>query len=163
MRGVVGLIALALGLSGCVGAPRGPSAFEVARQKLIAEKRACAERFETKLVLRARCLTEAEDRTITAHVPYLDLFRLHQATRLALAEKQEKKQITEAEARLQLARMDAQIVSEAHRRESGERIARAQEFAASAALESNDVRPYEVNTPRPPVTCTTYGAMTTCR
>jgi hypothetical protein len=98
---------------------------------------------------RAKCLNDADDRIVR---PLFgangDLLNLRQATRLSLAEKVDQKRMSEAEAQLEFAKMNSEIVSEEQRRINANRSVGAQEAAAAAASS--------------PVTCTRFGKTTTC-
>jgi hypothetical protein len=83
----------------------------------------------------AQCQTEAENQYFGAlkNSAYGDLLTLKQAKRAEIASRLQSGQITKAQADVELASLNSQLVSEAQRRQATNRIAAAQESAAAAA------------------------------
>jgi hypothetical protein len=133
-------------LGGCIQAARHREVME----SIDTAKNACrAQTFRTK-VENARCINDAE-RKMGAIYPNQDLLNYRLAARIAISEKVDRKQISEAEAELEFARISADIGSQEATRSTGRRIANAQAEAASAASEIAR-----------PKTCNTYMGTTTC-
>lgn len=92
----------------------------------------CAGRQFSTMVAWAECANAAElPLRGTAVAP--DLFDLRAAARLALAEKVDRKQITMAEAKLQFAGINSQVVGAQQGRNTSASIAASQARAAAAA------------------------------
>jgi hypothetical protein len=81
-------------------------------------------------VQRVKCENAALD-IMRSSLGHDDLFNLHHATALLIAERFQNGAITAAEAEQQIALLRSQIVSEADRRDEGEKASRS---ASSAAL-----------------------------
>ena len=106
-------------LTGCVAVPQSTVGRDDAQQReqeLATARQMCGQRYGSQWAARARCVNDAENRTIKAVFPYPDLYARRQALRIQLAEKQERNELTEEEARQQFTAADAQIQREAARR-----------------------------------------------
>jgi hypothetical protein len=136
---LVVLAAVALATVGCV------SRQAQLEKQIAAEKDVCrSQTFATKVAF-ARCINAAEQK-LSAVYDKPDLLQLRLASRIAIAEKQDKGQLTDAQAELEFAQVGAQIgTQEASRNSSAEMAA-----AASAS-----VRPRAVN-------CSRFGNNVTC-
>lgn len=146
MKSVVLSILVAVGLSGCIAAQQRQ---EVMKEVEAAKAECRAQTFKTR-VANARCINDAEAK-LSAIYPNPDLLNLRLAARLAISEKIDRKQITEAEGELEFARISAEIGSQESSRMTSRQIAAAQMQAASAAAEIAR-----------PKTCNTYMGTTTC-
>ncbi len=146
MRNLWILAPILLALAGCGATARNSHLTQLA-QSVVAAKEACkAEKFATQ-VQRAECMNRAEQpMSGVAMAP--DLFAVRTSTRIALAEKVDKKQITEAEADAQFALVNSQTIGAQQSRANSAAIAAAQTSAAIAASS--------------PVTCNRIGNTTTC-
>lgn len=134
------VIGLAAALTGCVSARQA----EV-RQKVEAGRVECsAQNFKTKTEL-ARCINEAE-RLIGTVYHHPDLLNLRMASRLAIAERQDRGELTQAQADLEFAKLGAEITSQEQGRNNSAQMA-----AAASAMA----------TPRM-TTCNRYGNTVTC-
>ncbi|WP_175361106.1 hypothetical protein [Bradyrhizobium sp. STM 3843] len=115
-------------------------------------------------VARNKCLYEAA-KIMRPYVPYPDLFDKSWATVAVIAEELDAKKITRAQADLQIAQTNSEIMSEAQRRELGNRSVVAQESAAaaqeSAAAAAQSQATAAWMAPRS-VTCNRMGNTTTC-
>lgn len=143
------VVASALLLSGC----------GLARQQELAERRAaimaqagaaieqCNQQFrkgvQATAMARARCLNAAAEPTVDFYAG-ADLARLFFASRLAVAERYQAGQITEAQAEEETARRFAEMGDHASRRNLAARSVAAQEAAAA------------------PVSCVRTGNITSC-
>lgn len=126
MKRLVGVALVGFWLTGCVAGAQstaGKDDVQKREQELAAARQSCAQRYGSRWSARARCVNEAEDRTVRAGFPYPDLYARRQALRLRLAEKQERNELTEEEARQQFTEADAQIQREATRRRATARVA----------------------------------------
>lgn len=127
--------------------------FQVAQAELPGALQECIDRHKRGEIktfsARATCMTDTENRIAR---PVLktggDLLTLRQATRASLAEKVDRKAISEADAQLEMAKVTTEIVSEDQKRTNANRAINAQEAAVAAA--------------NSPVTCSRYGRTVTC-
>ena len=144
-------VALGAGMIGCVSAPPGPSFAQIVT-RIIEEGRAeCAAKKHRNRTEQAKCYNAAEMRM--SELVDADLVNVRFATRLALAAKVDKGQMTEAESDLAFAQTISQLTSQLSARTTGRQIARAQTAAAIAAAYP----------PTPsPTTCTFIGNTMTC-
>lgn len=126
MKKLFGVLVVGFGLAGCVMGPQstvGKDDVQQREQELAAARQACGQRYGSRWSARARCVNEAENRTLKAGFPYPDLYARRQALRVELAEKQERNELTEEEARRQFMQADAQIQREAKRRQAAGQVA----------------------------------------
>ncbi|WP_103873871.1 hypothetical protein [Bosea lathyri] len=136
---LVVLAAVAMAMAGCVSRQA-----EVQKQ-IAADKEICrSQTFPTKVAF-ARCINSAEQK-MSAVYDKPDLLQLRLASRLAIAEKQDKGQISDAQAELEFAQVGAQIGTQEATRNSNAEMASAASAAAS---------------PRR-VTCSRIGNSVTC-
>lgn len=140
MRPLV-ILAVAASLSGCIAAARNREA----RAEVEAAKAACRTQTFTSRVESAKCFNAAEMKFASVY-PNPDLLQLRLATRLAISEKIDKGQMTEAEGELEFARVGAQIGSQEQQRSTSAQMADAASQMAS---------------PRR-TTCTRYGNTVSC-
>jgi hypothetical protein len=139
--GVALLVLLSLGVGGCVTGQSG-----LARQTEAATA-ACRAQALTSYVARAKCLNDAANiARPTSRNP--DLFDLETASRLEIAIRVDKKEITPEQGALEYAKLEAQLTSEAQSRNLANRSVAAQEQVANAASA--------------PVTCIHSGSVTNC-
>lgn len=124
MRAVV-VLGCAMLLAGCVSS-RDKAAISAAEAG-VAD---CKAKTFRSAVERARCLNAAAEIAAPAVGDSADLFRVAQNTRLVLAERVDRGQITQAEADLQMSQTMAGLVSEDNRRATAQRSAAAQEALA---------------------------------
>ena len=121
-------IGLVLVLGGCVSVADQVSADVDARRS------ACrAQTFRTS-VERARCHNAAEARL--GEVWGADLAAVRWQTRLVIAEKTDRKQLTDAEAELEFAKVNADLTAQATRRMQAQQLVEAQYEAAMAQRRS---------------------------
>ncbi|BAQ43965.1 hypothetical protein [Methylobacterium aquaticum] len=105
---------------------------EAATSSLQAAKVKCdATPFRTS-VERARCANTAEETFLVPVFPDSDLVRLKMAARMSLAEKVDARQISQADADLEMARVTSQGVAETERRFNQRRSIAAQENLAAS-------------------------------
>lgn len=137
------VIGLAAALAGCAQAR-----INEANEQMEKEKAICRARPKTTHMALARCINDAEERGfLTSRISSGgDLVRVRLATRLALAEKQDKGQMTEAEAELEFARVNSGLTSTDQQRRNS---------AVTADAISS------MATPRS-TTCTRIGNSVTC-
>jgi len=83
---------------------------------------------------RARCKNEAHE-LVRQHIPFPDLMDTMNAQRLAIAEREQRGQISEAQAAAEFARVNSAAVSEEQRRLAANQVARAQTLSAIAQSE----------------------------
>lgn len=138
MKRVV-FVSVSIVLGGCGIAQR-----EEAKRNASDGIAACRAQTWPNAVARAKCINEAETPIRGALRTGQDLFDLRQATRLVLAEKIDRKEMTEAEANLEFAKATSQLVSADNQRSLATRSVAAQERAAA------------------PVSCTRFGSTVTC-
>lgn len=117
-------VGLVLALGGCVSVADQVSA------EIEARREACRQQTFRTNVERARCHNAAEARL--GEVWGADLAAVRSQTRLVIAEKTDRKQLTEAEAELEFAKANAALTSEAMRRRQMQQSAEAQYEAAMA-------------------------------
>lgn len=147
-----GLI-LSLPACGLARQAEAQSKFDAAKAELPSALQSCIDRHKRgelkKFVDRASCMNDAENRIAR---PALqsggDLLTLRQATRTSLAEKVDKKAISETDAQLEMAKLMTEIVSEDQKRNTASRAVLAQEAAVAAATA--------------PRTCSRFGRSVTC-
>ena len=131
MRKLVAAVLASVPLVGCAGLQQAlfKSKFDAASAQLQAEGQACAAKRASGAIKtnadQARCLNEAEDRTIR---PLLhgDLISLRQAYRVSLATKVDRKLLSMAEAERQFVRATSKIVAKAQARNSTSQLVAAQ-------------------------------------
>jgi hypothetical protein len=165
---IIGLLA-AIGLTGCGAAQQAEFAQRAAsaHAQLTAEAARCPK--QDQPLARARCINDAEDRTIRHSYPYADLFQLTQAYRVALASRVQAKQLSQEDAELQFASINSQITAEAARRDA-ERLrtgaqlaaAQAQHTAAMGNLWAGLAALQQSTQPRAAVHCVRAGNTVTC-
>jgi hypothetical protein len=117
-------VGLALALGGC---------FSVADQvsaEIETRREACRQQTFRTNVERARCHNAAEARL--GEVWGADLAAVRSQTRLVIADKTDRKQLTEAEAELEFAKANYTLTTEAMRRRQAQQSAEAQYEAAMA-------------------------------
>lgn len=129
-------------LAGCASdaGPPPPNRYEIAMSAFDAASADCQRNYPTKTATQLRrnfeCIAAAENAHIRPVHPYSDLLDQKQFTRMALVSKVERRQMTGEEAAAELAKSNAEIMGEFHRRMDRDRAARAQEAAALAAIYS---------------------------
>jgi len=134
------VIGLAAALSGCAAAQQ-----RQVLEDVEASKAACrSQTFKTKVEF-ARCINGAEQKLAAIYNKH-DLLQLRLASRLAIAEKQDKGQISDAQAELEFAQINASIGSQESSRDTSAQMA-----AAATAMA----------TPRM-TTCSRIGNSVTC-
>lgn len=119
------IVGVAASLGGCVSAKQ-----QAAVDKISTARAECATNYKGRYVEMANCMTNAENTIVRAIYPYADLLNATQAHRLMIAEKTDKRELTEAEANFQLAQFTAQMGSEATRRQQGQQAVAAKRAAA---------------------------------
>lgn len=139
MRRIVLLAAVVLTVAGCRSSARNQ---ELAAS-VDAARAACNAQPYTTAVDRARCMNEAEAPLRGAVIPP-DLFDVRTTNRLMLAEKVDRKELTQAEADARFAGLNSQLVGTQQSRNNAAAV-------AAAARSAND-----------PVSCTKIGNTTTC-
>lgn len=162
------IIGVAVALGGCAAAKQ-----QAAVAKISTARAECTSKHQGRYVETAICMTNAENAIVRPVYPYADLLNATQAHRLMIAEKTDKRELTEAEANFQLTQFTAQMGSEASRRQQGQQaVAAAQSQAwsnlaiAGAAMARPVPTPtYVVQAPAipRPVTCRSFGNTTTCQ
>ena len=121
-------VVVGLALAGCVSTRQ-------VKQDVDAAKDACrAQTFATKVAL-ARCINSAEMK-LSAVYDKTDLLQLRLASRLAIAEKQDRGEISDAQAELEFAQVNAQIGTQEASRNSNARIAAAASEMATPRVQS---------------------------
>ena len=126
MKRLIGAAATGLWLAGCVAGPQGTAGkadIQQRQQELAAARQACAQRYGHRWTARARCVNEAEDRTLKAEIQYPDLYARNQALRVEIAAKQERHELTEEEAQRRFTEAYAELQSEGARRQTAGRVA----------------------------------------
>lgn len=124
--GAVAVLAFALG--GCL------SIADQISKEVETKRAACRQQtFPTK-VERAQCHNAAEARL--GEVLGADLAAVRRQSRLVIAEKQDRKELTEAEAELEFAKITVDLTSQATRRTQDQQLAEAQYEAARAQRRS---------------------------
>lgn len=139
MRSVLTLGLFAVSLTGCGLAQR-----QEAMNNATRGVDACRAQTWPNAVAKAKCMNEAEMPLRATLRTGQDLFDLRQASRVVLAEKIGRKELTEAEANLEFAKITSQAVAADSQRSLASRSVRAQERAAA------------------PVSCTRFGSTVTC-
>jgi hypothetical protein len=141
------ILACAFSLASCVST--GPSREQVSAAYAANNEanQQCRAQFKLRVPLTS-CMNEAANRLVRPYYPFPDLFDVLLATRMSLAEKQDAGQITEADAQLEFAKVNSQLLSEGNRRIDQQRMNQLQ----SEALVRSSI----------PITCTTFGNMTNC-
>lgn len=91
--------------------------------------------------------------------PYMDLVQLYNAYRLAVAEKVDEGEITEAEGNLMMAEIRQKIASEEYNRNYQKSVKWSNAFKEF----SNTVSSYQSSTLRTPITCYQTGNVITCQ
>lgn len=134
------VVGVALALGGCLAAR-----MEQVGQEVDADKAICRAQNFTKKVQLSQCLNNAEQRFVGVY-PYPDLLQLRAATRLALSEKQDRGEISQAQAELEFAQVITQITAQEQSRAANAQMANAATMMAM---------------PRR-TTCTRYGNTVTC-
>src|SRR5689334_10949757 len=81
---------------------------EAAKAYVAAEEECTRQSFRTR-VEKVRCVNEAESRIKRPLIPYPELLDVKLATRMAIAEKVDRAQMTEAEGVLEMSKAFAQI------------------------------------------------------
>lgn len=146
MKQVVIALGVGVVLSGCIQQARMREVVEAVE----AAKASCrAQTFKTR-VENAQCINDAERRFASVY-PNPDLLNLRLASRMAIAERQDRGLLSPAEAELEFAKISAEIGTQETSRQTGRQIANAQSQAAAAASEIAR-----------PKTCYTYMGTTTC-
>lgn len=150
MRVLFVLAGLAVGLGGCVSAQDERN--QAIRASVERDGAACdtlnsAGKFKTRTEY-AKCLNAAEAPLVQTMPRYSDLLNVKMATRLSIADRVDRGEITSAQAQLESAQTVSSLVGELERRSLNQRAVAAQEEAASAAYK--------------PVTCNRFGYSVTC-
>lgn len=117
-------MALAFALSGCVRL-----ADQISKEAET-KRAACQQQSFRTNVEKAQCLNTAEARL--GEVWGADLAVVHRQSRLVIAERQDRKELTDAEAELELAKVNVELTSQAARRRQERQLAEAQYEAAAA-------------------------------
>lgn len=156
------LVTLAvLGLAGCQTYAQ--------RTELNAKMVAAAETCRTmpgSMTDRTRCLNDVENTYWRASYPYPDLMSLRHSTRVSIASRLDRREITKEQADVEFDRTAAEIQSEVVRRQTAIAGAQAQQSAASsAALIALGTGMMMATPPTPPApgilspsfNCTTYN------
>lgn len=137
-----------VGLTALCGCASGPSPEETARRDAISrEIGACISTFPYG-VKRSRCLNAIDERYVKPGFPFPDLLALLDTSRVAIAERYERKEITEAEAQALYARVRSEAEGEFAKRRGQQ--------------ESLDMQRAALIMSSRPVTCTSFGATTNC-
>lgn len=117
------VVAIGLALSGC-----GLALQRQVQEDVEAAKAACRSQTFPNRVANARCINAAEEK-LAAVYSNRDLLQLRLASRLAIAEKQDKGLISDAQAELEFAQINTQIGSQ-----EASRVANAQMAAAATQM-----------------------------
>jgi hypothetical protein len=149
MKNIYVAIALAAGVAGCQSAASQKQAeISAAADRAVAECN--ARQFRTAMA-RAQCLNDAERPRLQIAGDFSDLVNVKFATRTALAEAVDKGQMTQAQADLEMAKANSNLMSSGRQRINQDRQIAAQEEVASA-----------VSAPPRAVTCNRFGNSVTC-
>jgi hypothetical protein len=159
------ILLIAFGLAGCVTAQQEQQAAAQARQAAIdasnqqyaADVALCKTLFsesDKDAVARAKCLADADQKSLPFR-RYPDLVSLQTAKRTELAERRAAGKITFAQATLEMSQLQAQVMSEEHRRDNSNRSVVAQQQAATAAT----IGAINAGAPR---SCTRIGNTVNC-
>lgn len=143
MRLVLALSAAAV-LMGC-GASRQQEAID----QMEANKAACRSAPRTTFVALARCINAAEQYGFAQSPISPDLVSVRLATRLSIAERQDRGQLTESEAELEFAKAVSDLVGTAQQRMNNATAANAQASAAASARMSAINQSFQQPTFRP--------------
>ena len=136
------MMGLAVALAGCAQAR-----LNAASEEMEKDKAACRSSPRTTHMNLARCINAAEEKAYrNSGISGGDLVSVRLATRMAIAEKQDKGQMTEAEAELEFARANSGLVSTDQQRRNS---------AVTADAISSMAEPRST-------TCTRYGNSVTC-
>jgi hypothetical protein len=125
---LVAALVPALALGGCL------STADRISKEAEAKRAVCRQQTFPTNVERARCHNSADARL--GEVWGSDLAAVRHQARLVIAERQDRKELTEAEAELEFAKINAQLTSQATRRAQDRRLAEAQYEAAQAQRRS---------------------------
>ena len=125
----MGLLVLATSLLwGCVAMkPAWQSQFDSAAME-------CGGKYTNQDLVWARCMAQAEEILRSAPGVYQDLITLRQTSRIAIASKVERKEISREQAGAEMAQVMSYVASEAQRRDSGQQAANAQMLQAAAGI-----------------------------
>jgi len=133
------LAILCLVLSGCATVQQQAAAQDT--EAVQSAQADCVRRFDSgelkTHVSRAQCLNDAEQTIAGARYPYPDLMNLWQATRIALATKEDAGQLTDADAKAAYAQTMVQIQSEIDRRNAANQMAGAARAQALSTILAN--------------------------
>lgn len=136
------VVGLAATLAGCAQVR-----INAATEEMEKEKAVCRSAPKTTHMNLARCINAAEERGYRASgISGGDLMAVRLATRIAIAEKQDKGLMTDAEAELEFAQVNSGLTSTDQQRRNS---------AATASAISSMATPQ-------PTTCTRYGNTVTC-
>lgn len=127
-RSLAAVTFVALGISGCV------TVAEQVSGEIETRRNACRQQTFKTNVDRARCHNAAEARL--GEVWVADLAAVRRQARLVIAERQDRKELTDAEAELAFAKINADLTAQATRRVQEEQVAQAQYDAAAARSRS---------------------------
>lgn len=151
------LASAALSLSGCISGISNSASAEID-----AKRKACDAQTFPNRVSRVRCHNAAEARM--GEIVGADLVNVRHATRLVLAEKLDRKEITTAEADLELAKVSSSLASEAIARADRQASAEAQKQTASAQRRASPISNADEPTRLDCITTpTTGGQRTECK
>lgn len=129
MYRVAVVLCLGMALAGCQSVGGG----QLPDTKANAEAAAVACRgLAGTMTARARCMNNAENTYLRPGYPYPDLLNLRHSSRVAIASRYDRKEITEEQADAEFDQMAANIQSEASRRSSANALVNAQRSAAIA-------------------------------
>jgi hypothetical protein len=146
------LAVIAIGLTGCAETAQQARQAAAVRQAKETDA-ACVAKFSESnhdAVARAKCINDAE-KIIKSVSEYPDLVDLRIAKRAELAERQAAGQITRAQLVFEMSELTTSISSEAQRRDASNRIARAQEVSAAAAMYPVAQQPVTTFSPDPSI------------
>jgi hypothetical protein len=156
MRPVLALASFFM-LAGCAAQYQGPSQAELdvgIRNDIQIGKQQCADRFpispRKNHVAQAHCYNEYEVAIIRSRMRYPDLSALINAKRLALAEKADRGDLTEAEVAAQMAEAITYVTGESERRANSSAQTQAQINTALAAQSSANSAASSATTPVQP-------------
>ena len=152
--GLAAALAVPIALGGCGVVQQ--VAFARAKARLAVEQADCRALSES-YAQKADCLTAAEDETIRPFVNDGDVLTLGQARRKLVAVKLDRGEITEDEARLEMAQIMSAATNEDIQRSNAARAVSAQEMLGRAAMMRATQPPPMVNT-----TCSAMGNSVNC-
>ena len=125
-----------------------PSPEQQARQDAISrEIKSCLGNFSYGLN-RAKCINAIDEKYVRPGYPYPDLLAVIDTSRIAIAERFERKEISEAQAQAAYAKVRSEVAGEYNRRQGQND---ALDMQRAALIMSSR-----------PVTCTSFGATTNC-